>query len=62
MARNISIYDRALDLQDHEVAKIYLKAVLGLKEDGKYEISQYKLENYALNFALQVKKYILTKS
>ena len=33
MVYNISIYALPLELQNHEDAKLYHKAILGLKED-----------------------------
>ena len=46
MSRNISIYARPLDLQNHECAKLCHKAILGIKEDKKYDLYKEKIENF----------------
>ena len=52
MARNISIYARILELQNHEDAKLYHIATLGIKEDEKYVLSKDKIENFCMGIFL----------
>ena len=57
MARNISTHARPLDLRNHEDAKLYHKATLGLKEDEKYDLSKDKIENFCMELRLAGQKF-----
>ena len=52
MERNIGIYSHTLELQNHEYAKLYHKATLGVKEDEKYDLSKEKIENFYMELCL----------
>ena len=52
MSRNISIYARPLDLQNQEYAKLCHKAILGIKEDEKYDLYKEKIENFYMELLL----------